>query len=41
MFGVSRSIGCLSQLILSRAHGYAIERPKSVTSEWIEDKFKI
>ena len=40
MFGVSRSIGCLSQLILSRAHGYAIERPKSVTSEWLEEKFK-
>ena len=40
MFGVSRSIGCLSQLILSRAQGYAIERPKSVTSEWLEEKFQ-
>ncbi|CAL6401465.1 unnamed protein product [Bathycoccus prasinos] len=40
MFGVSRSIGCLSQLILSRAHGYAIERPKSVTSMWLEEKFQ-
>jgi citrate synthase len=40
MFGVSRSIGCLSQLILSRAHGYAIERPKSVTSAWLEEKFQ-
>ena len=40
MFGVSRSIGCLSQLILSRAHGYAIERPKSVTSKWLEEKFQ-
>jgi len=40
MFGVSRSIGCLSQLILSRAHGYPIERPKSVTSACLEEKFK-
>ena len=37
---ISRSIGCLSQLILSRAHGYPIERPKSVTSACLEEKFK-
>ena len=39
LFGASRAIGVLSQLILSRASGYPIERPKSVTSKWIEDKF--
>ena len=38
LFGASRAIGVLSQLILSRASGYQIERPKSVTSKWIEDK---
>jgi len=39
LFGASRAIGVLSQLTLSRASGYPIERPKSVTSAWIEDKF--
>ena len=39
MFGVSRAIGVLSQLTLSRAMGFAIERPKSVTSGWFEEKF--
>ena len=39
LFGASRAIGVLSQLTLSRASGYPIERPKSVTSEWIENKF--
>jgi len=36
LFGVSRGIGVLSQLIWSRACGYPIERPKSVTTEWIK-----
>jgi len=36
LFGVSRGIGVLSQLIWSRALGYPIERPKSVTTEWIK-----
>ncbi len=35
-FGVSRAIGVLSQLIWSRALGLPIERPKSVTTDWIE-----
>jgi len=39
MFGVSRALGVLSQLTLSRAMGFAIERPKSVTSGWLEEKF--
>jgi len=37
-FGVSRAIGILSQLIWSRALGFAIERPKSVLLEWLEEK---
>ena len=39
LFGASRAIGVLSQLTLSRGSGYPIERPKSVTSQWIEEKF--
>ncbi|KAH8331035.1 hypothetical protein KR067_010774, partial [Drosophila pandora] len=32
LFGVSRAIGVLSQLIWSRALGYPIERPKSIST---------
>lgn len=39
-FGASRAIGVLSQLIWSRALGLAIERPKSVTTEWIAGQIK-
>lgn len=39
-FGVSRAIGVLSSLIWDRALGLAIERPKSVTTDWIEDQIK-
>jgi len=39
-FGVSRAIGVLSSLIWDRALGLAIERPKSVTTEWIEEFVK-
>ncbi|MFQ6069278.1 MAG: citrate (Si)-synthase, eukaryotic [Candidatus Aminicenantales bacterium] len=39
-FGVSRAIGVLSSLIWDRALGLAIERPKSVTTEWIEEYVK-
>ncbi len=39
-FGVSRAIGVLAQLIWSRALGLPIERPKSVTTEWIESQIK-
>lgn len=35
-FGVSRALGVLAQLIWDRALGLPIERPKSVTTEWIE-----
>jgi len=36
MFGVSRAIGVLSSLIWDRALHLPIERPKSVTTDWIE-----
>jgi citrate synthase len=39
-FGVSRAIGVLAQLIWSRALGLPIERPKSVTTDWIEGQIK-
>jgi citrate synthase len=39
-FGVSRAIGVLAQLIWDRALGLPIERPKSVTTEWLEDYVK-
>lgn len=39
LFGVSRSFGALSQLFWDRALSLPLERPKSVTSEWIKDHF--
>ncbi len=36
LFGVSRAMGMCAQLVVSRALGEAIERPKSVTTEWIK-----
>lgn len=38
LFGVSRSLGVLAQLIWDRALGHPIERPKSVTTEWVLKK---
>jgi len=35
LFGVSRALGVLSSLCWSRALGLPLERPKSVTSEWL------
>lgn len=35
-FGVSRAIGILAQLCWDRALGLSIERPKSVTTDWLE-----
>lgn len=40
LFGVSRAIGVLSQLIWSRALGFSIERPKSVSTDWLLDQVK-
>lgn len=36
LFGVSRALGVLSSLIWDRALGFPIERPKSVTTEWVK-----
>jgi citrate synthase len=36
LFGVSRSLGVLASLIWDRALGFAIERPKSVTTELVK-----
>ncbi|MBX7182950.1 MAG: citrate (Si)-synthase, eukaryotic [Bacteroidia bacterium] len=38
LFGVSRSLGVLAQLIWDRALGHPIERPSSVTTEWMRKK---
>lgn len=38
LFGVSRSLGVLASLIWDRALGNPIERPGSVTTEWIKQK---
>ena len=35
LFSVSRAMGMLSQLVLNRALGTAITRPKSVSTEWL------
>jgi citrate synthase len=40
LFGVSRSLGVLASLIWDRSLGSAIERPNSVTTEWIQEKLK-
>jgi citrate synthase len=36
MFAVSRMMGLAAQMVIGRAMGYPIERPKSVTTEWIK-----
>lgn len=45
LFGVSRSLGVLAAMIWSRALGFPIERPKSVTTQnvkaWLEGKEQI
>jgi citrate synthase len=39
-FGASRAIGVLASLIWDRALGLAIERPKSITTDWIAEQVK-
>jgi len=36
VFGVSRALGMLAQLVLNLAIGTPITRPKSVSSQWIK-----
>lgn len=40
LFGVSRALGVLAAGIWSRALGMPLERPKSVTSDWIKNQIK-
>jgi citrate synthase len=40
LFGVGRAFGVLAQLFWDRALNLPLERPKSVTSEWLEDFVK-
>ena len=37
LFGVSRALGVLASLCWSRALGFPLERPKSVTSKWVRE----
>jgi citrate synthase len=37
LFGIGRAIGVLANITWDRALGYAIERPKSVTTKMLED----
>ncbi|MFC2157564.1 citrate (Si)-synthase, eukaryotic [Acidobacteriota bacterium] len=37
-FGVSRALGVLASLCWDRALGLAIERPKTVTTDWVEEQ---
>ncbi len=38
MFGISRALGVLAQLCWDRALGLPLERPKSVTTEWLKSQ---
>ncbi len=40
LFSVSRAMGMLSQLVLNRAMGTPITRPKSVSTEWVKKNIK-
>ena len=40
LFGVSRAIGVLVSLLWDRALGVPLERPGSVTTEWVLNKVK-
>ena len=40
LFGVSRALGVLAAQCWSRALGLPLERPKSLTTEWIKDFVK-
>jgi citrate synthase len=40
LFGVSRALGVLTQLFWDRALGLPIERPKSLTLDWIKKRFE-
>ena len=37
LFSISRSMGIISQIVLNRAMGIPIMRPKSITTKWLKD----
>ena len=37
LFSISRSMGIISQIVINRALGIPIMRPKSVTTKWLKD----
>jgi citrate synthase len=39
LFGISRAMGVLSSLVWDRALGLSLERPKSITTKWLLEKF--
>jgi citrate synthase len=36
LFGVGRALGCMANITWDRGLGYALERPKSVTTAMLE-----
>jgi citrate synthase len=40
LFGVSRAMGVLASLVWDRALGLSLERPKSVTTEWLLEQVR-
>ena len=41
LFSISRAMGIISQIVINRALGIPIMRPKSVTSDWLKKIFNI
>ena len=39
LFSISRAMGIISQIVINRALGIPIMRPKSVTSDWLKENF--
>jgi citrate synthase len=40
LFGVSRALGVLASLCWDRALGFPLERPKSITTEWVKQQLE-
>ncbi|MEC9027023.1 MAG: citrate (Si)-synthase [Candidatus Neomarinimicrobiota bacterium] len=39
LFSISRAMGIISQIVINRALGIPIMRPKSVTTDWLKENF--
>ena len=39
LFSISRSMGIISQIVINRAMGIPIMRPRSITTKWLKDNF--